>query len=266
MLLLLLLAPAAVRAVGEPPPGGRWLAMAGAGVASPALREAWAQNPAALPFAPAWHWGSSAGRPFDLAELTSWQCGGGLARKEWGLALAACGQGIDLYREITVALAFGRAFSNGTAFGLTLRRLELAIARYGSASALLIDFGGQLRCSTGLRAGFCLHNPFAAAIGRCREEIPPSLQSGIALQLSPSSSLCTDLCFEKGLPLELRCGAELLFGELFALRAGFSSAGWRLAGGFALHFRRISVEYGTMTHPWLGLCHQCALSLHPGRR
>jgi len=266
LVLLFLLAPAVVGAIGEPPPGGRWLAMGGSGVASTALREAWAQNPAALPFAPAWHWSSSAGRPFGLAELTSWQCGGGLARKNRGLALAAGGQGIDLCRETTLALAVGRAFSNGAAFGIALRRVGIAIERYGSASTLLCDFGGQLRCSAELRIGFCLHNPFAAAIGRCREEIPPSLQSGIALQLSPSASLSTDLYFEKGLPLELRCGAEQLLGEVFALRAGFSSAGWRLAGGFALRFRRISVEYGMMTHSWLGLSHQCSLCFHPGRR
>jgi len=265
-LLIFLLAPVLLQgALGDSPPGSRWLAMGGAGVASPHLREAWAQNPAALPLAPAWHAGSSAGRPFGVAELTSWQCGGGLTRRNWGLALAVSGQGCDLYRETTAAIALGRLFTPGAAFGIALRRAGIAIARYGSASALLCDLGGQTRISSGLRAGFFLRNVFAAAIGRCREELPLSLQSGFELLLSPSTSLCADLYIEKGLPLELRCGAEEQLGEHLALRAGFSSAGWRLAAGFALRFPNLSAEYGTMTHPRLGLSHQCSLVFFPRR-
>jgi hypothetical protein len=251
-------------AVDNSSPGARWQALAGAGVAAPGLSAAPFENPASLAEAPPWLMGSSAGRPFGLAELTAWQIGCSHSWRRSGLGLALQNFGYSLYRESSAALALAYGFPSGLNFGLTLRHTRIAIDRYGSAGAWLCDFGGQLRCSGRLRAGFFLRNLFAAALGRCREELPQSLQSGFAVTPSPATSLCIDLYMEKGLPLELRCGLEQVMGEWLALRAGFTSASQRLAAGFALRQKHLSIEYGAMTHPWLGLSHQFALLYRPG--
>lgn len=240
--------------------------MGGAGVASVLLREAVWQNPAGLAGAPPWRLSSTLSRPFGLAELASGQLGASRSWRTAGLAAACCYYGCSACREITTACGLGHAFAPGLAFGLTLRHLRIAIERYGTASALLCDFGGQLRCSGRLCAGFCLRNLGNAVIGRCREELAQSLQSGFAYTASPSTSINADLVLEKGQTIALHCGAEYLLDERLALRAGFNSAGQRFAAGFALQLQALDIEYSVTTHPWLGLSHQCGLSWSAGVR
>ena len=261
------IAPEMLYAAGdEIAPGCRWQAMAGAGVASCHLREALFQNPAGLVSAPQWQLGSTTSRPFSLAELAAGGIGCSHTWKRTAIGLALNYQGSHLYNETTLALAAAYGFTRELAFGLTLRRVAVAIERYGSAGALLCDFGGQLQCSRLLRAGFILRNLFTGEIGRCHEKLPHALQSGFEWSLSPATSLCIDLYKEQRFPLELRCGAEQRLGDVFTLRAGWTSASLRLAAGFALHLKGLSLEYSVMTHPWLGLSHQFALYYFVTRR
>lgn len=259
-----LLVPAVLTAVEDPDPGCRWQAMGGAGVASARLQEALWQNPAGLAGAIAWRFGSTLSRPFGLSELAGGQFGVSLCRGPAGIAAACCTFGYSACREITTACALGYAFAPGLAFGVTLRHLHIAIERYGSAGALLCDLGGQLRCSARLRTGFCVRNLGNAVIGRCREPLPQSLQSGFAYAASRSALFNADLYLEKGQSLALRCGVDYLPASALMLRAGFNSAARRLAAGLALRRRTLTLEYSVTTHPWLGLSHQCGLSWSAG--
>jgi hypothetical protein len=259
-LLIMLSSPAALRAAFDNDPlGSRWQAMAGAGVACSGMNEPLLQNPAGLIGTARWLAGTVCCQPFGLSELAAWQMVGNHSWKNSGIGVALQRFGGAAFNETMVALGFARAISQEFVLGLTLRHGQVAIQRYGSAGTLLCDIGGQLRCSKQFRAGFVVRNALAARIGRCNEPLPQVLQCGLNLNFSPAAALCVDLYKERLLPLELRCGAEQQLGERLTLRAGFTTASLRLAAGFALRLHSLSIEYGAMTHPWLGLSHQFAL-------
>jgi len=260
VLTLLMMAACRLRAAEDPAPGCRWQAMAGAGVAGSDLNEAPFQNPASLAGAPPWRCSSTLSRPYGLAELSCGQAGASRAWPATGIAAALYSCGSSAYREITAAAALGHAFTPGLVFGVTLRYLHIAIARYGAAGALLGDLGGRLDLTGRLSTGFCLRNLGHAVIGRCHEPLPQSLQCGLAFALASASSLCADLYFESGQSLAVRCGAEHRLGPYLALRAGFNSAARRFAAGFGLHLEGFSIEYSATSHPWLGLTHQFGLT------
>ncbi len=259
VLLLLLSPPALEAAFGDDPLGSRWHALAGAGVASPALHEPLFQNPAGLVSSLPWQWGITSSRPFGLEELAAWQTGWSRSWRRYGVGVALQRFGGSAYNETMAALGWASAITADVRLGLALRHAQIAIDRYGSAGAWLCDIGGQLRCSSRIRAGFVVRNALASRIGRCREPLPQALQSGFDLVLARATSLCIDLYQARRQTLELRCGIEHLLGERLVLRAGWTTASLRLSAGFALLLKSFSLEYGVMTHPWLGLSHQFGL-------
>ena len=240
--------------------------MAGAGVADSLLPAPLFQNPSALCGVAFWHFNSAASRPFGLSELSSWQLSLHRAWPRLGAGAAAQRFGGDLYNETTLTLALAHRLSPDLALGAALRYGRVAIARYGAAGTALCDLGGQLRCSGSVRAGFMLRNLFAARLGQCRESLPQSLQSGLAIYPAPGTALTIDLYLERGRGTELRCGGERRMGQHLILRAGFTTAELCLAAGFAVIRGELQLDYGFLSHPWLGLTHQCSIRYALGRK
>lgn len=266
ILLSLCWPPALPAAFDLPAPEGRWHAMAGAGVADSLLCAPLCQNPASLCGVALWHFTSAASRPYGLSELASWQLSACRAWPRLGAGAAAHRFGGDLYNETSMTLALAHRLSPDLSLGAALRYGRVAIPGYGAAGSALCDLGGQLRCSASVRAGFMLRNLFASRLGQCRESLPQSLQSGLAIYPAVGTALTIDLYLERGRGTELRCGGERLMGRHLILRAGFTTAELCLAAGFGLIRGELQLDYGFLAHPYLGLTHQCSIRYALGRK
>ena len=245
-------------------PAAHSLAMAGSGVAS---RDAHPfLNPASLVMPNSWQFITGYGRPFGLAELQQSDIVGVAVFDTWRAAAGALTFGYEAYRENTYVINVAIPLKDLIRAGATLRYADLAILRYGRAGALLIDFGMQAEISGAVAMGFCVKNAAGARIGRCREELPRSVQIGCAFQALRQVNLCMDLYKDIRFPLEWRSGGEWRPIALLALCCGIASSPVRLAAGFALHFHAFSFDYGMMTHEYLGLNHQFSVSFSLNRK
>lgn len=240
--------------------GGRWQAMAGSGVASCGHQPLFLHNPALLCDHTAWQISMSRIQLFSLRELALVNLGISRGWRSGGMGMSVQHFGNDLYGETFFALAAAHRMGSSLRLGAAVRYADMRIARYGSSGCFLVDVGVTGAWNPRMDFGFAVKNLSGSRLGRCQEPLPQTLQMGIQFKVSPALTLVADLYDEVRAPLQVRHGVEYTLNNYLIIRAGFTSASLRLAGGFAVTCGFATIDYAVITHPFLGLTHQFSVS------
>jgi hypothetical protein len=240
--------------------GARVAALAGAGTALPGS---------------AWGWGNPAGsatlgeravsfyatQGFGLSELRL-----GAARyaepTAWGtFAAGARTFGHDAYRETVFSLGYARSFQFGTSrgvqAGLTARYYRLSLgsrsdgASYGSAGALALSLGAQVRLLPRLTLGAAAANVNAARYAD-GAELAQTLAVGLAFRASDRLLVLADAFKDVDHALSGRAGLEFVPVEALAVRLGVAGAPARVTAGVGLRLSVLRARLAFERHRTLG--------------
>ncbi len=167
--------------------------------------------------------------------------------------------GDPLYRENELILSFASGIQKRFYYGFSLRYMNLAISKYGSDSALGVDFGFIARMNSRVNVGFYTHHFNRPRISARKETIPPVFCTGVSIRPVENASIHFDLFKDVEFPLELRFGFEYLIVRNLALRSGFITEVNQFTAGFGILFPFIRIDYAIQTHGDLGNTHQFSL-------
>ncbi|MCG3118483.1 MAG: hypothetical protein ALAOOOJD_00696 [bacterium] len=247
----------------EFPLGIRAQALGGGAVACGREAESLFDNPALLADFPGSTLTIFYTNPFGIKELrlSSFSASTRYARFAAGAAFVDFGQ--PLYRDQRYHLAMARSFLPAQRLVLgvsgTMRRLR--ISGYGDDSALLLNFGTQLRLSESLRLGSALTNLLDATIGQQQERLPRSAALGLAYSPTTNLTLQMEVYQQNDFSEEWRLGLEVNPVSPLLLRFGVGTDPDRLTGGFALRVFKVSLQFAAFSHTDLGWTEQFAVTL-----
>ena len=170
--------------------------------------------------------------------------------------------GGSLYREQTLALAWGRMVEKHFAIGTDLRTVRFHIPLYGIQWRCMQDIGCCLQVSTNLSMGLFISNLFGNRGSGSASPLPQVTRLGVGWK-SMECCLLTVECFkDPRFPLEIRGGCEINAVHGLCVRCGFSSMPATLCGGLGLFRDRWIFDYGFCMHSVLGPTHQAALQFN----
>ncbi len=178
-----------------------------------------------------------------------------------GLALTATRFGYDLYNETVIGLAAGRSVVSGLEFGCRFQLNRLAIDGYGACSAVTMDLGIRIICSSSLSIGGAYANVTGSTLGTSGEMIPQELTGGVWYSPVPDLRIAVSAGKEILSAPELRCGVEADIVEWMTLRAGIIDNPSVVSGGCAFRMGDVAVEYGLAYHWILGATHAIGLTI-----
>lgn len=192
--------------------------------------------------------------PWGLPELSGYAAVFALPAGPGAIGVGLTRTGFDLLSETTVSLAFGGR-AGIVLYGLTARYRALRIERYGSAwipgvdAAVVIGAAGWF--SWGIRVSDIIRVPVGKTGERTREGVSLALNLG-----SPGGPvLAMQLGREEDGPLSTSAGLSYGRGDALALLLGTSGAFDRIHCGLEITPGPISVGYGALVHPVLGVSH-----------
>jgi hypothetical protein len=245
------------------PIGIRAQALGGAGVAKGRDAESLYQNPALLTEVPGAALTAFYSQPFGLKELRLSSLAGSAQWKRFSFGAALVDFGNDLFRDRMLHLALARSFlpAERLGIGISAAVRQLRISGYGEDSAILFNFGTQLRLSESLAWGTALTNLFEAEIGRKQEKLPRSVCIGFSYSPTAIVTLQMDLYKQSQFPQEWRVGIEVNPLPILLLRTGIGSNPDRLTFGFALRLLKVSLQFAAFSHTDLGWTQQYAVAV-----
>ncbi len=180
-------------------------------------------------------------RPYQIKLLKATQFGIQSRMAGWGLAGSVHQFGRRDYQERKVNLAVGRRLSATVAGGLTATLYSLRIQNYGHSTALgwTAALHGELQ--PGLLWGVIIQNMTGARLN-VHPSIPEVVTTGFRLQLL---KLDLGLEWEQDLdyPGSLKFGVEYRPTSFLKIRIGANQRPTRIAGGFALLYRGLHIDY-----------------------
>ena len=169
--------------------------------------------------------------------------------------------GSRLYRESTLAFAWGLRIGEKISFGVLLRACHLAIHGYGATAAILLDPGCIVQLNAQTHWGFAVSNLSQARLGRSRDILPQVLRTGFAFMPSKSICLAVELDKDTRYPLRIKGGCEFQVHPLLSLRCGFMSDPSHTTAGMAVKKGIFILDYAFIHHPILGSTHQASFTL-----
>jgi hypothetical protein len=179
-------------------------------------------------------------------------------------SVAGIRYGYDLYREITLGASVGLDCGRGVRAGGSVTLNSLSIAGYAHGSCAGIDAGVLWEIAPVLQLGATALNWNAPSPGRSHEEIPRSVQAGIAYRPATGFLLACDVAEESRFPAGLMLGAELIVADVLSLRAGISTDPSACSAGLGLLLLPVDFEYAFTRHQELGSSHRFGLSVRLG--
>jgi hypothetical protein len=199
--------------------------------------------------------------PFGLKQLS---CGGMMiVIPEGGMtgALSVTHYGDQVYRELTGTYSQALLLSEDLSLGININFNSLRIVRYGSASAIGLDFSAACKITDIVRWGFSILNFNGPSIGSSSERLPRWYVTGISVETASFAMINLLLMKDLHYPLSVRAGVDLNPVEGVTFRCGVSQNPSRLSGGFELRYHEVAVTYGVVTHVELGLTHTIGLEV-----
>ena len=169
--------------------------------------------------------------------------------------------GHPLYKEWQLLFALSRPVTETCRIGLCLHTMGLQIERYGSAATWQIDIGWRYDINNRLSSGGSITNISRQTIGQRKEKLPQISRFGFQFVPADQCRILVEVMKDARYPMEWKCAAACGIISEFELLCGFVQNPATITGGFALHLRKLSLEYGAMIHPVLGLTHTFTFGL-----
>jgi competence ComEA-like helix-hairpin-helix protein len=238
----------------------RSLALGGAGVMLYDHVPAGLENPAAPCYAKNQNAASGGFLPFGMSELAVGGASLSYKKEKLGLGLSLSSMGSGLYRENTVRTSISFRPLTQTGFGLGFSGYNLNIERYGSANAVGLDLGLIGSPLENLTLAAMARNINRPKIGNTGQEAAQWLSFGVSYELMNKLICLVQLQDQKGFRTQLRFGQEYRYRNILALRAGFSQEPNSFSFGFGIFLKKCRVDYGTRTHPQLGMSQALTVS------
>jgi hypothetical protein len=241
--------------------GSRYNAYAGACVALADDPEALYINPAGLSQINAYSATLFYARPFGLKELAYGSLSAITPIRNFSVGIGIQNYGNSVYQENTFSFALARQLTQHCMIGATIRYAHLAIKKYGSTGALVLDTGLLLQLSPRWKWGISTRNLNHAAIGQDNEPLPQVFQTGISVKILDILQFNCDAYKDVRFPLDIRCGAEAQPLQSLLVRVGVGTEPTRLAAGMGLLLGKLRWDYAFYTHSDLGLTHLMSVSI-----
>jgi len=199
--------------------------------------------------------------PFALPQLSNYGLVAVYPGDPVNVALSATTIGFSLYREISAAATVGRSFEGVFSAGISVNVDHVAVARYGSATALGIDIAAAAQLSDGVRWGFSLLNVNRPRIVGAADQVPALYITGVTVRLMPTAEISFSLIKDIIYPASIRTGVDFCPIDILQLRVGISTEPSRYCAGFGVRVSSVSFDYAVITHQELGLTHSLGVSL-----
>lgn len=246
----------------EFPLGVRAQALGGASVAKGHEAEALFANPALLNDLSGLTFTAFYSHPFGIKELRLSSFSASASKSGLALGAAVVDFGNAIYRDRWYHLAISRNVlpKQRLAFGLGATLRHLRITGYGDDSAMLLNFGTQLRLSESLTLGSAISNFLNAAIGQQQEKLPRSASLGFAYAPTTTLTLQAEVYKQNNFPEEWRLGIEANPLPPLLLRTGIATNPDRLTFGLALRLLKINLQFAAFSHTDLGWTQQFAVT------
>ncbi|MBL0059724.1 MAG: hypothetical protein IPP35_11620 [Elusimicrobia bacterium] len=168
--------------------------------------------------------------------------------------------GSSLYREREMGLSWGGRLADRAGLGVTLKRQDLTMDRYGGFGAYQVDVGVFGRLLPVLSAGITVKNLTQSPLGGTPEAPPAIFSAGASLDLLARGSTSLAVVQESSGRVSWRAGQEAWLHPAFALRAGFETGPNRFALGMGFLRPLFALDYAFLTHSTLPDQHQFTFS------
>jgi hypothetical protein len=164
--------------------------------------------------------------------------------------------GFDLYRESHLTLGVARGIDWGVGGGIAVNLHRLSFDRYGSAQSMTLDIGLLAEVTERVTLGFSYRNLLGNRIGPQEERLPQTFSLGAAYVPVKNFTLTAEVEKELRYPVTIKAGAEQMFLEIFAVRAGVSNHPDKFTAGFGVRYAMLEFGYAGYSHAQLGWTHQ----------
>lgn len=216
----------------------------------------WAEsNPASWSDAGAHALVLHAARLYGLAELSVGSVQALAAVRSASFAIGARSFGFEDYRETVFTAGLALPILSGThrAFhvGIRVRRHQVAIRRYGAASATALSSGFIFPIFAGVHMGMAAEN-LVVLRSVISEDLPRRLHAGLSFVGSDFLHVHADVVKDSRSPLISRISFEARPLPAVTLRSGFSLEPPRFAGGLGLKLAIVSLDFAAERHIVLG--------------
>jgi opacity protein-like surface antigen len=198
---------------------------------------------------------------FGMDELRTMSIGATLPLSILTGSIAIDQFGYDLYRETSVALAFGASANEWISLGLTTHFTRLAIRGYGTTSQMVFDVGGIATVFDGVSMGWCWKNFTRTSVGAQSGQIPQILSMGACYEITEDSRLVVELEKELHYPIVRKFGYEQRLLAFLSVRLGISDNPDKFSCGLGLSAAGFEFSYAGYSHPQLGWTHQVEISV-----
>lgn len=240
--------------------GARAAALAGASPSSDLWSEA---NPAGWSRLKGFGAGLHVAELYGLDELRLGAVQASVGIRETALVAGVRTIGFEDYRQTVLTAGAARSVRWGTHRalhgGLRLRIHYASIRGYGSTSAYAMTAGAVVPIIPGTEMGLAAENVIVFG-GGLKDDLPRRLHFGLSVS-ARSVTLLAGASKDVRTPLAAQFGAELHPVEVLALRAGYSVAPPRFAGGIGLRLHPLTVDIAAERHFALGWTPSCSLGL-----
>lgn len=178
--------------------------------------------------------------------------------KKWNVGVNLRYFGGDLYSEQMAAVTLAGMLTDDMSFGLQplFYRASIAdgVSEYGSATAIAVNMGFQVRMYNRWLLAAAVRNPFQARLGESSEYLRRRIDVG--LRYEPAMSMISALTFSRDFNgMRIHVGQSLPLGFVTIL-AGAQSNPVTVSGGLDASIAGIAFKYAVITHPQLDLTHQ----------
>ena len=248
------------------PVGARSLAMGGTYVALANTAEAIFLNPGGLSQITGVEISLFYQKPFGLDDVNIGSVSASFPLWRTRLNLGLFTLGNSLYEEQAFVLAYSKSYHDRIFYGFNLKYQLVRINNHGSDGTLGLDIGLVVPIHQQLSLGFVAKNINRPSIGKSREKLPQTFNTGLALYPHPRMILNLEIFKDVRFEQEIRFGVEFKAFDNLALRTGTSNNPSRFSAGFGIHVNRFTVDYAFFTHNDLGLTQQMSFSIHLGRK
>jgi len=177
------------------------------------------------------------------------------------------GFGFGGYSDSQIGFTYAAKVIDQIHLGARINYKRTSIANYGSAGALVVDAGLNAMLSKGLTFGFCVYNANQARLNReLFEQIPTTLEMGLAYQASDKVLIVADLQKQINFPYSFRGGVEYALIPTLKARIGVSTQPVTLNAGLGLDWKGLLVDWSNSYHEYLGYTPALSISYRFGNK
>lgn len=249
---------------GDLPVGARPLAMGGTYVALANTPDALFVNPGGLSQIIGTEISLFYQKPFGLADVNIGSASVSFPFWTTRLNLGFFSLGNPFYEEQAFILAYSKSLQGRIYYGASLKYQSVKIHNYGAGGTIGLDIGLIVALNPQLSLGLAAKNINRPGVGKSKEKLPQTLNTGLTLNPHPYLILNLELFKDVRFPQEIRFGVEFKAFDNLALRTGTASNPSRFSAGFGLQVNRFTIDYAFFTHNDLGATHQMSFSIHLG--